>query len=197
MVLTPSTQCMSFSPFPPSPPHPPLALPAGLQYVAPLEDFPSERWAMMIQVMLTGVADLTRALLPRMRKQGYGRIINVGSIHSHVASPYKSAYVAAKHGLLGFSKVIALETSKVDITINTLCPSYVFTPLVDQQIANQAKSHGLSRDEVVKKIMLEPMPKGSFIQIDELVGSTLFLSSSAAKNITGHTLNLDGGWTIR
>ena len=147
--------------------------------------------------MLTGVADLTRAVLPVMRAQGFGRIINVGSIHSLVASPFKSAYVAAKHGLLGFSKVVALETSDVDITINTLCPSYVHTPLVDQQIANQAKTHGISKEEVINKIMLEPMPKKAFISGEELVGSVLFLSSNAAKNITGQAIAIDGGWTVK
>lgn len=112
---------------------------AGLQHVSRLEDFPSERWSLLIQVMLTGVADLTRAVLPVMRAQGFGRIINIGSIHSIVGSVGKSAYVAAKHGLIGFGKVLALETSDTDITINTICPSYVKTPLVDAQIAAQAK----------------------------------------------------------
>ena len=197
---------------------------AGLQHVARLEEFPHEKWALLVQVMLTGVADLTRGVLPIMRSQGSGRIVNIGSIHSVIASPFKSAYVAAKHGLIGFSKVMALETADADITINTICPSYVKTPLVDAQIANQAKvggtrfygdvymhrtltnqrntnpppqSHGISEEEVINKIMLEPMPKKAFISMDELVGTTLFLSSSAAKNMTGQALLLDGGWTVR
>lgn len=170
---------------------------AGLQHVARLEEFPSEKWAFMVQVMLTGVADLTRAVLPIMRQQGFGRIINIGSIHSVIASPFKSAYVAAKHGLIGFSKVMALETSDVDITVNTICPSYVKTPLVDAQIANQAKTHGISEADVINKIMLEPMPKKAFISMEELVGTTLFLSSNAARNMTGQALVLDGGWTVR
>lgn len=170
---------------------------AGLQHVARLEDFPSEKWGFMIQVMLTGVADLTRSILPIMRKQGFGRIVNIGSIHSVIASPYKSAYVAAKHGLIGFSKVMALETSDVDVTINTICPSYVKTPLVDSQIANQAKTHGISEEDVINKIMLEPMPKKAFISMEELVGTTVFLSSNAARNMTGQALVLDGGWTVR
>ena len=116
---------------------------AGLQHVAPLEEFPIAKWDHLIQVMLTGVARLTRAVLPGMRRRGFGRIINIGSIHSLVASPYKSAYVAAKHGLLGFSKAIALETADADITINTICPSYVKTPLVDAQIADQARARGM------------------------------------------------------
>lgn len=170
---------------------------AGLQHVAPLEEFAIERWDYLIQVMLTGVARLTRAVLPGMRARGFGRIVNIGSIHSLVASPYKSAYVAAKHGLVGFSKVIALETAKVDITINTICPSYVRTPLVDQQIAAQARSHGIPESEVIDRMMLEPMPKHAFIGIDELTGITQFLISPAARNITGQTLVVDGGWTVR
>jgi 3-hydroxybutyrate dehydrogenase len=170
---------------------------AGLQHVAPLEEFAIERWDYLIQVMLTGVARLTRAILPGMRARGFGRIVNVGSIHSMVASPYKSAYVAAKHGLVGFSKVIALETAKVDITINTICPSYVRTPLVDQQIAAQARSHGIPESEVIDRMMLEPMPKHAFIGIDELAGIAQFLISPAARNITGQTVVVDGGWTVR
>src|SRR5690625_5449424 len=118
---------------------------AGLQHVAPLEDVPPEQWQQLIDVMLVGVAKLTRALLPGMRGQGHGRIINIGSIHSLVASRYKSAYVAAKHGLLGFSKVLALETADTDITINTICPTYVRTPLVDRQIAAQARTNNIDR----------------------------------------------------
>ncbi len=170
---------------------------AGIQHVSALESFPADKWALLIQVMLVGPAMLTRALLPAMKQKGYGRIINVGSIHSLVASPYKSAYVAAKHGLLGFSKTIALETGDVDVTINTLCPSYVKTPLVEKQIAAQALEHGISEDEVTNKIMLEPMPKKAFIGLDELAETAAFLMSNAAKNITGQTLVLDGGWTAR
>jgi 3-hydroxybutyrate dehydrogenase len=170
---------------------------AGLQHVAPLEDFAIARWDYLIQVMLTGVARLTRAVLPSMRQRGFGRIINVGSIHSLVASPYKSAYVAAKHGLLGFSKAIALETAGNDITINTICPSYVRTPLVDEQITAQAQTHGIPETEVVERIMLKPMPKGVFIGIDELAGITAFLFSPAARNITGQTIVVDGGWTAQ
>src|SRR4051812_23315617 len=129
---------------------------AGLQHVARLEEFPMDRWDFLIQVMLTGVARMTRALLPGMRARGFGRIVNIGSIHSVVASAYKSAYVAAKHGLVGFSKVIALETAEVDITINTICPSYVKTPLVEKQIADQARLAGLPEATVIREIMLKP-----------------------------------------
>ena len=170
---------------------------AGLQYVAPLEQFPPQKWDYLIQVMLTGVARLTRAVLPGMRQRGFGRIVNMGSIHSLVASPYKSAYVAAKHGLVGFSKAIALETADTDITINTICPSYVKTPLVDQQIAAQARTHGMAESEVVERIMLKPMPKAVFIGFDELAGITSFLLSPAARNITGQMIVVDGGWTVQ
>ena len=170
---------------------------AGLQHVSPLEEFPIEKWDLLIQVMLVGAARLTRAVLPGMRERGFGRIVNIGSIHALVASPFKSAYVAAKHGLVGFSKVIALETADTDITINTVCPSYVKTPLVAKQIADQARTRGIPESEVIEQIMLQPMPKGVFIEIDELAGVTAFLSSPAARNMTGQTLVLDGGWTVQ
>lgn len=170
---------------------------AGLQHVAPLEEFPIAKWDFLVQVMLVGVARLTRALLPGMRERGFGRIVNIGSIHSLVASPYKSAYVAAKHGLLGFSKVVALETAGTDITINTICPTYVKTPLVDRQIADQARTRGIPEAQVVSEVMLKPMPKGVFITFEELAGIAAFLMSPAARNITGHSIDVDGGWTVQ
>src|SRR5690242_2930617 len=170
---------------------------AGLQFVSRLEDFPVEKWALLVDVMLTGVARLTRAILPGMRERNHGRIVNTGSVHSLVASPFKSAYVAAKHGLLGFSKVMALETADADITINTICPAYVKTPLVEKQIAAQARTHGLSEDQVVNEIMLKPMPKRAFIGIDEIAGIIAFLISPPARNITGQTIVVDGGWTAQ
>jgi 3-hydroxybutyrate dehydrogenase len=170
---------------------------AGLQHVAPLEEFPRERWELLIAVMLTGSAMLTRAVLPGMRRRGFGRIVNVGSIHSLVASPYKSAYVAAKHGLIGFSKTIALETADCDVTINTVCPSYVRTPLVDAQIAAQARAHGLPEQQVVDEIMLRPMPKRAFVTIEELGGIVEFLASDVARNVTGQWIAVDGGWTAQ
>jgi 3-hydroxybutyrate dehydrogenase len=170
---------------------------AGLQFVSRLEDFPMEKWSLLVEVMLTGVARLTRAVLPGMRERGFGRIVNTGSVHSLVASPFKSAYVAAKHGLLGFSKVIALETADADITINTVCPAYVKTPLVEKQIAAQARTHGISEDQVVNEIMLKPMPKKAFIGIDEIAGIVAFLISPPARNITGQTIVVDGGWTAQ
>lgn len=170
---------------------------AGVQHVEALDTFPMEKWEFLIQVLLTGVARLTQAILPGMKASGFGRIINVGSIHALIASPYKSAYVAAKHGLLGLSKVLALELADQDITVNTLCPAYVRTPLVDKQIAAQAKEHQLTEQQVIEKIMLEPMPKKAFIEIEELAGCCDFLMSQYAKNITAQTMVLDGGWTAR
>jgi 3-hydroxybutyrate dehydrogenase len=170
---------------------------AGLQHVAPLEQFPFAKWDLIVQVMLTGVARLTRAILPGMRERGFGRVVNIGSIHSLVGSAYKSAYVAAKHGLLGFSKSIALETAGDNITINTICPSYVRTPLVENQIADQARIRGISEAEVVSTVMLKPMPKGVFIGFDELAGITSFLISNAARNVTGQAIVVDGGWTAQ
>src|SRR5687768_12256855 len=170
---------------------------AGLQHVAPLEDFPPEKWQLLIAVMLTGTALVTRAALPSMRRRNYGRIVNIGSIHALVASPYKSAYVAAKHGLIGFSKTVALETHDADITINTVCPGYVKTPLVEAQIAALARTHHLTEQQVVEEIMLKPMPKRQFITPEELIGSVEFLLSPAARNITGQCLVLDGGWTAQ
>jgi 3-hydroxybutyrate dehydrogenase len=170
---------------------------AGLQHVAPLEEFPPEKWQQLIAVMLTGAALLTRAALPAMRERNYGRIVNIGSIHALIASPFKSAYVAAKHGLIGFSKSIALETHDADITINTVCPGYVKTPLVEAQIASLARIHHLTEQQVVEEIMLKPMPKRQFITLDELIGSVEFLLSPAARNITGQCLVLDGGWTAQ
>ncbi|MCC4620276.1 3-hydroxybutyrate dehydrogenase [Xanthomonas cassavae CFBP 4642] len=170
---------------------------AGLQQVAALEEFPMQRWAVLVDVMLTGAARLSRAVLPGMRAAGYGRIVNIGSIHSLVASPYKSAYVAAKHGLVGLAKAIALETADCDITVNTLCPSYVRTPLVERQIADQARTRGIAEAAVIGDVMLRPMPKGAFIEYDELAGTVAFLMTPAARNITGQSIAIDGGWTAQ
>ncbi len=170
---------------------------AGIQHVAKIEEFPADKWALLTNILLVGPAMLTRAVIPGMKARNFGRIINVGSIHGLIASPYKSAYVAAKHGLIGFSKVIALETGEFDITINTICPSYVKTPLVEKQITATAKEHGISEEEVVNNIMLQPMPKKAFISLEELSDTALFLTSSAARNITAQTMVLDGGWVAR
>lgn len=170
---------------------------AGIQHVSRLEEYPPEKFQLLLNVLLYGPCMLTRACLPDMRNKGFGRIINIGSIHALVGSPYKSAYVAAKHGLIGFSKVIALETGDTDVTINTICPAYVRTPLVDKQIAATAKEHNITEQEVISKIMLQPMPKGQFISVDEMVGVTEFLMSDVARNITAQAITIDGGWTAR
>jgi 3-hydroxybutyrate dehydrogenase len=130
-----------------------------------------------------------------MRARNFGRIVNVGSIHSLVASAYKSAYVAAKHGLLGLAKTVALETGDVDVTINTICPAYLRTPLVEKQIADQARTHGISEQRVIDEIMLKPMPKKAFVTIDEVVALTEYLISDAARNVTAQAIAIDGGWT--
>jgi 3-hydroxybutyrate dehydrogenase len=170
---------------------------AGVQYVERVEAFPEERWDLLMDVMLKGPYLLTQAVLPRMRAAGFGRIVNIGSIHSLVASPYKSAYVAAKHGLLGLARVVALETADADVTVNTICPSYIRTPLVEAQIQAQARTHGIPEQEVIDKIMLAPMPKGKFITPEEVAAAIEFLASPLARNITGQVLVIDGGWTAR
>lgn len=170
---------------------------AGLQHVAPLADFDPAQWQLLVDVMLVGPALTTRAVLPGMRARGFGRIVNVGSIHSLVASAYKSAYVAAKHGLLGLAKTVALETGDVDVTINTICPAYLRTPLVERQIADQARTHGISEQRVVDEIMLKPMPKKAFVTVDEVVALTEFLIGDAARNITAQSIAIDGGWTAQ
>ncbi len=170
---------------------------AGLQHVDRLEEFPPDRWELLIDVMLKGTCLVSRALLPGMRRRGFGRIVNIGSIHSLVASPFKSAYVAAKHGIVGLSKTLALETADTDITVNTICPAYIRTPLVEMQIENQARLRGVSPQEVVDRVMLQPMPKHQFITIEEVEAAIEFLAGDLARNITGQCIVIDGGWTIQ
>lgn len=170
---------------------------AGLQHVARVEEFEIAKWDLLSDVLLKGSFLMTRAILPEMRKQNFGRIIHIGSIHSIIASPFKSAYVAMKHALVGFSKVIALETADWDITSNTICPAYLRTPLVDAQIANQALTRQISEEEVIEKIMLSPMPKKSFITVEEVAATVQFLIAPHARNITGQLITIDGGWTAQ
>ena len=162
-----------------------------------IEEITPEFWSRMIAVNLSGAWHLTRAAVPGMRARGFGRIVNIGSIHSLVASPYKSAYIAAKHGLIGLSRTVALENGDVDLTVNTICPAYVRTPLVDQQIARQAAEHGLPEERVINEIMLRPMPKKAFIAIGEIAAAVDYFLSDAAKNVTAQALALDGGWTAQ
>lgn len=170
---------------------------AGLQRVARLEEFPLEEWERMMSVMVRTPFMLMQGLIGGMRHRGFGRIINIGSIHSLVASPFKSAYVAAKHAMVGLSKVAALESADAQITVNTICPSYVRTSLVQHQIHEQAKRHGIPEEQVIERIMLEPMPMKRFIEIDEIAAAVQFLMSHAARNITGQMLVIDGGWTVK
>ena len=170
---------------------------AGLQSVHRIEDYPVAKWDLLMDVMLKGTFLMSRAVLPGMRARNFGRIIHIGSIHSLIGSPFKSAYTAAKHALLGFSKVLALETGDAEITSNTICPAYIRTPLVEAQIANQALTHGIPEDEVVEKIMLAPMPKKNFITIEEVAAAVEYLISPLARNVTGQTIAVDGGWTAQ
>ncbi len=168
---------------------------AGMQYVKNIEEFPPEKWQQLIDIMLVGPAMTTRAVLPAMKENNFGRIVNIGSVHSLVASAYKSAYVAAKHGLIGLAKTVALEVAAADITINTVCPGYVDTDMVRNQIKQQAKVHQLPESEIIDKIMLKNMPKKQFIEIQELAGTVEFLIGPYSKSITGQAITLDGGWT--
>jgi len=168
---------------------------AGIQYVAPLAEFPPAKWDQIIAINLSAVFHTTRLALPHMRSHGWGRIINVASAHGLVGSPFKSAYVAAKHGVLGLTKVTALETAEENITCNAICPGYVFTPLVEAQIEAQSKAHGVARESVVRDILLAQQPNKRFGSVEEIGEICAFLASSAAAGITGASLAVDGGWT--
>jgi len=168
---------------------------AGIQHVAPLDKFPVEKWDQVIAIDLSSAFHTTRLALPAMRKEGFGRIINVASAHALVASPFKAAYVAAKHGLLGLTKVTALETAEEGITCNAICPGYVWTPLVEAQIDGQAKSHGIPREEVIRDVLLAQQPNKRFATVEEIGALSVFLASTAAASITGAALPVDGGWT--
>lgn len=168
---------------------------AGIQYVAPVEEFPPEKWDAIIAINLSAAFHITRSALKYMKKNGWGRIINIASAHALVASPYKSAYVTAKHGLLGLTKTIALEVAEQGITCNAVCPGYVHTPLVDNQIADTAKARKMSEEEVIKNVLLAAQWTKQFVTVEQLAGTALFLCSAAADNITGIALPVDGGWT--
>jgi len=168
---------------------------AGIQHVAPLEQFPPDKWDAILAINLSSAFHTTRLALPLMRAGGFGRIVNIASAHGLVASPFKAAYVAAKHGLIGLTKVTALETAEQGITCNAICPGYVSTPLVEAQIEGQAKAHGISRDQVIRDVLLAQQPNKRFATVDELGALTVFLASDAAASITGAALPVDGGWT--
>lgn len=168
---------------------------AGIQHVSPVHEFPVEKFDLIQRLMLQSPFRLIRAVLPHMYEQGWGRIINVSSVHGLRASAYKSAYVSAKHGLEGLSKVVALEAAEHGVTSNCLNPAYVRTPLVEKQLADQAATHGISEDEVLDKIMLSPVALKRLVEVDEVAAMALFLCSAAATSITGSSLPVDCGWT--
>jgi 3-hydroxybutyrate dehydrogenase len=168
---------------------------AGIQNVAPIEEFPIDKWDAILAINLSSAFHTTRAALPAMRENKFGRIINVASAHGLVASPFKAAYVAAKHGIVGLTKVVALETAEANITCNAICPGYVYTPLVEAQIDGQAKAHGIPREKVIRDVLLAQQPNKRFATVDELGALAVFLSSDAASSITGVALPVDGGWT--
>ena len=168
---------------------------AGIQHVAGIEGFPPEKWDAILAINLTSAFHTTAAALPKMRAAGWGRVVNVASAHGLTASPYKSAYVAAKHGIVGLTKVTALETAREPITANALCPGYVLTPLVEAQIPDQMKAHDMGREEVIEKVMLERQPSKDFATVEQMGGTVVFLCSPAADQITGTTISVDGGWT--
>lgn len=170
---------------------------AGLQYISAVDTFPDDEWAKLIQIMLIAPFQLTKAVLPGMKKQQWGRVINLSSIHGLVASPYKSAYVSAKHGIIGLTKTVALEVGDYGITVNAICPSYVRTPLTDGQIAAQASTRGIPEEEVISKVMLEPAAIKQVIEPEEVASLAMFLISNNAKSITGSSYSIDVGWTAR
>jgi 3-hydroxybutyrate dehydrogenase len=167
---------------------------AGVQYVAPIEEFPVDKWNMIIALNLSAAFHATRAAVPGMKARKWGRIINTASAHALVASPFKAAYVAAKHGIAGLTKVVALETATFGITANAICPGYVWTPLVEKQIPDQAKARGISEQEA-KTILLAAQPTKEFVTVEQVAAFALFLTSDAAASITGSLLPIDGGWT--
>ena len=168
---------------------------AGIQFVSPVDEFPIEKWDAIMAINLTSSFHTIRSALPLMRKNGWGRIINMASAHGLVASPYKSAYVAAKHGIVGMTKSIALECAEDNVTVNAICPGYVKTPLVDGQIKDTAKARGISEDEVVRDVLLKAQWTKKFVTTEQVSELALFLCSDAAENITGSHVSIDGGWT--
>ena len=168
---------------------------AGIQHVAPIDEFPAEKWDAIIAINMSSSYHTTAAALPLMRKAGWGRVVNIASAHGLTASPYKSAYVAAKHGVVGMTKVVALETAEEPITANAICPGYVLTPLVDKQIPDTMKEYNMSREDVVRNVLLARQPSKDFATVEQIGGTAVFLCSDAAAQITGTTISVDGGWT--
>ncbi len=167
---------------------------AGIQHVAPIDEFPAEKWDAILGINLSSAFHTIKAVIPMMKENGWGRVINLASAHGLIASPYKSAYVAAKHGMLGLTKVVALEVAQMNITCNAICPGYVLTPLVEGQIADTAKARGISEEEVRRDVILAAQPTKQFVKLEELGAMTVFLCSDAAASITGTSISMDGGW---
>lgn len=170
---------------------------AGIQFVSPVEDFPIEKWDAILAINLSSSFHTIRAALPAMKKKGAGTIINIASAHALIASPFKSAYVSAKHGVAGLTKTVALEVAELGITVNAVCPGYVLTPLVEKQIPDTAKARNMTEEEVVKKVILEAQPTKRFVKVEEVAGICAFLASPDAASITGATISVDGGWSAR
>jgi 3-hydroxybutyrate dehydrogenase len=168
---------------------------AGIQHVAPMPEFPTDKWDAIIAINMSSAFHTTAVALPMMRKRGWGRVINIASAHGLTASPFKSAYVTAKHGVVGMTKVAALETAREPITVNAICPGYVLTPLVEAQIPSTAKEYDMTEEEAVEKIILDRQPSKEFATVEQLGGLAVFLCSDAAEQITGTSISMDGGWT--
>ncbi|RWN44599.1 MAG: 3-hydroxybutyrate dehydrogenase [Mesorhizobium sp.] len=168
---------------------------AGIQHVAPVEDFPIEKWDAIIAINLSSAFHTIAAAIPLMKEAGGGRIVNIASAHGLVASPFKSAYVSAKHGIMGLTKTVALELAREKITCNAICPGYVLTPLVEAQIPDQMKAHQMDRETVIREVMLDKQPTKEFVTVEQIAAAAVFLCSDAAAQINGTHLSVDGGWT--
>lgn len=170
---------------------------AGIQHVAPIDEFPDDKWDAIISIILSSAFHVTKAALPAMKKKGWGRIINTGSMHSIVASPYKAAYNSAKHGISGFTKTVALEVAAQGITVNNICPGYVWTPLVEGQIPDTMKARDMSYDQVIDEVLLANQPSKKFVTIEQVASMALYLCRDEASAITGSDIKIDGGWTAQ
>ena len=170
---------------------------AGIQHVAPVDEFPVDKWYAILAINLSATFHTVRLALPAMKRRGWGRIVNIASAHALVASRYKSAYVTAKHGVAGFTKTVALEVAEAGITVNAVCPGYVLTPLVEQQIPDTAKARGISNDEVIRDVLLAAQPTKKFVTVEQVAALTAFLCSDDAASITGAVLPIEGGWTAQ
>jgi len=170
---------------------------AGIQHVSHVEDFPEAKWDAIIAINLSSAFHTTKAAMPYMKKQRWGRIVNIASAHGLVASPFKSAYVAAKHGIMGFTKTVALECAQEGVTVNAICPGYVLTPLVERQIPDTAKARGLTEEQVKRDVLLAAQPTKKFVTVEQIAATTIFLCSDAAASITGSHIAVEGGWTAQ